>query len=61
MTANGMAGSTEEATVHINDLDVFCHHVMLLEDSPAVRFLGLLCKEVGYSDEWRKGVSPSLI
>ena len=35
MTADGMAGSTEEATVYVSDLDVFAA-VMLLEDLPAV-------------------------
>ena len=35
MTADGMAGSTEEATVYVSDLDVFVT-MMLLEDLPAV-------------------------
>ena len=41
-TANGKAGSTEEATVYVNDLDVFVT-MMLLEDSPAVLSPGSLC------------------
>ena len=47
-TANGKAESTEEATVYVNDLDVFVT-MMLLEDSPAVLSLGLFCEQVGYS------------
>ena len=40
MSANGMAGSTEEATVYVNDVDVFVT-MMLSEDSTAVPSLGL--------------------
>ena len=47
-TTSGEAESTEEATVYVNDLDVFVT-MMLLEDSPAVQSLGLFFAEVGYS------------
>ena len=53
MTANGTAGSTEEATVHDNNFNVLVT-MMLLEDSLAVPFLGLLCEELVYSYEWKK-------
>ena len=38
--------------------DVFV--TMMLEDSPAVMSLGLLCDDIGYSFEWNKEESPSL-
>ena len=60
MTANGKSGSTEEATVYVSDLDV-CVTMMLLEDSPVVLSLGNMCEDMGYSYEWTKGESPSLI
>ena len=53
MTANGMSGSTQEAAVYINDLVVYVT-VMLLEDSPAVLSLGLLCEEMGVDERWTK-------
>ena len=34
--------------MYINDLDIFLY-VKLVEDSPAVLSLGMLCEEVGYS------------
>ena len=54
-----MAGSTEEATVYVDDFDVFVT-MMLLEDSPAVLSLCSLCEDIGCSHEWKKGESPSL-
>ena len=54
MTANGKAATTEEATVYVDDVDVFVT-VMLLEDSPAVISLGFLCEGMGYSHEWKQG------
>ena len=42
--ANGMAGSTEEATVYVDDFDVFVT-MMLLEDSPAVLSLDYYAKK----------------
>ena len=52
------AESTGEATVYVNDLDVF---VTLLEDSLAVLSLGLLSEERRYSYGWKKGESQTLI
>ena len=49
-TASGGTVSTEEATVYVNDLNVFVSTV-LLEDSPAVLSLNLLCEEMVYSYE----------
>ena len=51
---------SKEPTV-VNDLDVLVAMV-LLEDSPAVLSLGLLCADVGYFYERNqdKGESPSL-
>ena len=54
MAANGKAESTEEATVYVIDSDVFVT-MMLLEDSPAVLSLGLLCEEMGHCYEREKG------
>ena len=55
-TANGKAESTEEATVHDNDLDVFVT-MMLLEDSQA----GFLMRRNGLRLELKKGESPRLM
>ena len=49
-TANGEAEWTEEATVYSGDLYVFVT-MMLLEDSPTVLSLTLLCEEMGCSFE----------
>ena len=51
-TASGKAESTEEATVYVNDLDVVVT-MMLLEDSPTVLSLGLVCEETSYSVGWK--------
>ena len=56
-TANGNAESAEEATGHLNDVDVFVT-VMLAEDSPGVLSL---CEEMGHSFEWKRRESPSQI
>ena len=48
MTANGTTHTTEEATVHVCDLDVFVQ-VRLLTTSPAVLSMGKLFREIGYS------------
>ena len=60
MTANGKAESIEDATVFADDLDDAVT-MLLLKGSPAVPSLGLSCEEMGYSYEWNKGESPSLI
>ena len=44
-TASGKAESTEETTVHVNDLDVIAT-MMLLEDSPAVTSF-FFCELIG--------------
>ena len=59
-TANGKAESTEQATVYVNNLDVFAT-MILLKDSPAVLSLDLFCEEMGYSYGWRRRESRSLI
>ena len=59
-TANGKAESTEEATVFVNDLDVFVT-VMLFEYPPAVLSLSLSCGEMGNSYKWKGEDSPSLM
>ena len=60
ITANGTARTTEEATVHVKDPDMFVT-VQLLRDSPAVLYLGKRCEERGYSDEWKEGPSPRFV
>ena len=55
-TSSDKAESTEEATVYVDDFDVFAT-MMLLEHSPAVLSLGLLCEEMGCSYEWAGTVS----
>ena len=57
MTAIGKVEPTEEATLYVNDLDVFVT-VMLLGDSPAVPSLGKVCEEMRESHEWKEGESP---
>ena len=59
-TASGEAESTEEPTVHVDDLDVFVS-MMLLEDAPAVLSVGLLCEEMSYFCAWKKEEYPSLV
>ena len=49
-TANCKAESTEEATVFVNDLDVF-----------VVQSLGSSCEAMGHSYDWKEVGSPSLI
>ena len=51
---------TEQAAVHVKNLDMFVT-VQLFKDSQAVISLGKLCEEHGYSYEWREGQSPNLI
>ena len=54
ITAIGSVDTTEDATVHVKDLDMFVT-VQLLEETPAVVFLEKLCEENGYSYEWEEG------
>ena len=59
-TANGKAESTEEATVYINDLDVFVT-MMLLEDSKQCYLFVFITRRNGLLFRMEKGESPSLI
>ena len=54
ITANGEGQTHEEATVYVNELDIFLP-MKVLEDAPAV------CDEHGYSYEWINGQKPHLI
>ena len=60
VTANGEVLTKEEATVYVSDLDLFGTAV-LLEDTLAVRSLGKLCEDHGYSYHWTSGQKPHLI
>ena len=60
MTANGEVQTREEATVYVEDLDLFVT-VMVLEDTPAVLSLGTLCEDHGYTYHWTSGQKPHLI
>ena len=56
---NGEVQTNEEAQVYVLDLHIFVT-VQLLEDTLAVLSLGKLCKEHGYTSEWRSGREPRL-
>ena len=60
ITANGEVQTHEEATVYVNELDIFLT-MKVLENTPAVLSLGKLCDEHGYSYEWSNGQKPHLI
>ena len=47
VTANGEVQTREEATLYVTELHL-CVTVKLLEDTPAVLFLGKLCEDAGY-------------
>ena len=55
-TAIGKAESAEEATVHVNDLDVFVTLVPS-EDPTAVLFLVYCAKKWAPLHEWRRRIS----
>ena len=59
MTANGEVQTREEATVYVEELDLFVT-VMLLEETPAVLSLGKLCEDHGYTYHWTSGQKPHL-
>ena len=59
MTANGSTHTTEEATTHVCDSDMFVQ-VQFLKESPAV-LLGYLYEEDGCSYEWHPGQPLYLI
>ena len=48
ITANGEMQTREEATVYVNEFDLFVTF-MLLEETPAVLSLGKLCEDHGYT------------
>ena len=60
VTANSEVQTKEEATVFVQELDLFVTG-MLLENTPAVLSLGKLCEECGYSYRWTSGPKPYLI
>ena len=59
-TANGEVQSNEEATVYVQEFDLFVTG-KLLEDTPAVLSLGKLCEDHGYANEWITGQLAHLI
>ena len=60
ITANGEVQTHEEATVYVEELDIFLT-MKVLKDTPAVLSLGKLCDEHGYSYEWINGQKTHLI
>ena len=60
ITANGEVQTHEEASVYVEELDIFLT-MKVLENTPAVLSLGKLCDEHGYSYEWINGQKPHLI
>ena len=60
ITTNGEVQTHEEATVSVEELDIFLT-MKVLEDTPATLSLGKLCDENGYSYEWIDGQKPHLI
>ena len=60
ITAIGEVQTHEEATVYVNELDIFLT-MKVLENTPAVLSLGKLCDENGYSYEWINGQKQQLI
>ena len=60
ITANGEVQTHEEATVYVNELDIFLT-VKVLKNTVAVLSLGKLCDENGYSYERINGQKPHLI
>ena len=59
ITTNGEVQTHEEATVYVNEFDIFLT-MNVLEDTPAVLSLGKLCDEHGYSYEWINGQKPNI-
>ena len=60
VTANGEVQTLGEAIVYVKELDIFLT-MTVLENTPAVLSLGMLCDENGYSYEWINGQKPHLI
>ena len=59
-TAHGVVPCTKEAKIYIHDLKLWVW-AQLLEDSPAVLSLGLLCTQMGYSYYWKDGEEQSYL
>ena len=59
VTANGEVRTKKEATVCVEQLDLF-FTVMFLQETPAVPSLGKLCEEHGYTYHWKSGQKPHL-
>ena len=59
-TANGEVQTHEEATVYVKELGKFLT-LKVIENTPAVLWLGKLCDENGYSYDWINGQKPHLI
>ena len=59
VTANGEVQTTEEAQVHVHDLDLFVT-VQIPEGTLAILSLGKLCDEHGYTNEWVSGKHSQL-
>ena len=59
VTASGEVQTNEEPQVWVYDLHIFVT-LQLLEDTPAVLFLGKLCKGHGYTHERPNGREPRL-
>ena len=57
--ANREVQTHEEASIHVRELDIFLT-MKVLENTPAVLSLGMLCDEHGYSYEWINGLKPHL-
>ena len=59
MTANGEVQTREEATLFVEELDLFVK-VMFLEETRAVLSLGKLCKDHGETYHWTSDQKPHL-
>ena len=59
ITADGEVHTSEEAQVHVDDLELFVT-VHILDDTPAVLSLDKLCGEHGCTYEWASGQKPRL-
>ena len=59
-TAHGVVPCKHEARIYIHDLKQWVW-AQLLEDSPAVLSLGLLCTQMGYSYYWEEGEEQSYL
>ena len=59
ITANDEVQTHEEATVYVKELEKFMT-MKVLENTPPVLSLGMLCDERWYSYEWINGQKPHL-